>query len=175
MNGRKAIGRELLYEGKVVKFVKYSTEISGRKIANDIVEHPGAVVIVPMTTDRCIVMVKQFRLATKDELIELPAGTIEKNESPENCAMRELTEETGYVARKMERSLEFFVAPGYSNEKIIMYRAQDVLLCDTQKQDEDESIEVLTVKLDEALRLIRNGKIRDAKTIIGLYALALKQ
>jgi ADP-ribose pyrophosphatase len=137
----------------------------------DVVRHPGSAVIVPVFADGTVALVKQYRHPTVRYLLEIPAGTLDEGEKPEVGAARELEEELGVVAAKMEKLSEFFVSPGFCEEKMWVYLATE-LTETSQRLDEDEVIEVVRLSLTEALEMISDGEIEDAKTIIGLMLAA---
>lgn len=139
-----------------------------RKVALEILRHPGAALIVPFISDKEIILLKQFRPVIEDYLYELPAGTLEKGESPLSCARREIREETGYSARRFSFLGEIFPVPGYSTEKISIYKAQDLSKDRGVSLDKDEFIRSFVIAKDKARGLIKRGKIRDAKTICAL-------
>jgi len=137
----------------------------------DVVRHPGSAVIVPVFADGTVALVKQYRHPTVRYLLEIPAGTCVQGQKPEGGAARELEEELGVVAGKMEKLSEFFVSPGFCEEKMWVYLATE-LTETSQRLDEDEVIEVVRMTLTEALEMISDGEIEDAKTIIGLMLAA---
>jgi len=137
----------------------------------DVVRHPGSAVIVPVFADETVALVKQYRHPAVRYLLELPAGTLNKDERPEVGAARELEEELGYVAGKLEKLNEFFVSPGFCEEKMWVYLATE-LSQTQQKLDEDEVIEIVRISFSEALEMITDGEIEDAKTIVGLMLAA---
>jgi len=128
------------------------------------IEHPGAVVILPFLENDKIVMIRNFRVAINQELWELPAGTLEKNEAPLHTAHRELEEETGYVAKIMDPLPHFYTSPGINNEIMFPFIARD-LTATAQHLDEGEQIKIELLSWKEILQLIHSGAIRDAKTI----------
>ena len=142
----------------------------GLQGTREVVEHPGASVIIPLLDNNHVLLVKQYRYAIGRELLEIPAGTLNDGELPEVCAKRELQEETGYACDKLEKVLECYVAPGYSTEKIHFYLARG-LSRTRQSLDEDERITVVQLSITEALSRIRNGEICDAKTVCALFRL----
>ncbi|HEY3282004.1 MAG TPA: NUDIX hydrolase [Armatimonadota bacterium] len=161
-----------IYQGRMISLRSDRVRLpDGSESRRDVVEHRGAVTIVPMLPDGQVVMVRQFRLAAGSILLELPAGTRDPDEDAEVCARRELTEETGYRAGRMEKLFEAFMAPGYSSELIHFYLAQDLDLAE-QATDEDEFVEVVQLPLSEAIRQASEGELRDAKTIAGLLVAA---
>ena len=137
----------------------------------EVVHHPGSAVILPAFDDGTIALVRQYRHPAIKYLLELPAGTLNRNEQPEAGAARELEEELGVVAGKLEKLCEFFVSPGFCEEKMWLYLATD-LHETAQRLEEDEMIEVVRVPVDRALQMITDGEIEDAKTIIGLMLAA---
>ena len=157
-----------VYNGKIINVQKNIVQLpSGGNTIREVVLHNGAVAIIPVIDEENILLVKQFRYPTDKILLELPAGTLNKNENPKSCAKRELEEETGFQAKKFIQILETFVAPGYSNEIMYTFVATD--LYKTQRNlDYDENIEVVKIKVKEVMKLILDGKITDAKTICGI-------
>jgi len=161
------LSREIIYEGRILKLRRERVRLpSGREGLREIVEHVGAVAAVVMRGDGKVVLVRQFRKPLEREILELPAGLIEEGESPEDAIMREIKEETGYRPGKLERLLDFFLAPGFTDARIHLFLASD-LIEDEQSPDEDEQIEVVTLDLDDAISRF-GSEIIDAKTIIGL-------
>ena len=133
----------------------------------EVVVHPGAVCIVALPSPDTVVLVRQYRHATGEELLELPAGTLEKGERPIDTARRELEEETGYQAADLLLLGSFYTAPGFCNELMFLYEARRLTQL-SQRLDADEAIEVTVAHRTEALRMIQDGRIRDAKTLVGL-------
>lgn len=133
----------------------------------EIVRHPGAVVILPFVSERQVCLIRNLRVAVGETLIELPAGTREPDEPPERTAARELLEETGYTAGRLELMTSFFPSPGIMDEQMFLYSAHD-LTAGPHAREAGEQIENLVVTLDEALHMVSNGKIRDGKTLVGL-------
>ncbi len=133
----------------------------------EIVRHPGAVVILPLLDDGRVCLIRNYRIAARKHLIELPAGTMEPPEPPLETARRELIEETGYRCEKLELLHSFFLSPGILDERMHLYRATGLREGETARESGEE-IENLVVPYDEALSMITSGEIEDAKTIIGL-------
>ncbi|HDK26212.1 MAG TPA: NUDIX hydrolase [Candidatus Atribacteria bacterium] len=157
-----------IYRGKVINVRQDKVKLpDGRESLREIVEHPGAVVILALTDDKKIVMIRQFRKPAEEVLWELPAGTIEPGEDLENCARRELEEETGYYPRKIKNIITFFSSPGFCNERLTLFLAED-LEKRNKNEDADEFIKVQLITLDKTLDMVRKNIIRDAKTIIGI-------
>jgi ADP-ribose pyrophosphatase len=140
----------------------------GTKSTREVVEHPGAVAIVPILNNDHILLVRQYRYAIGRDLLEIPAGTLKIAEDPQTAAIRELEEETGYKSERMKKIIEIYMAPGYTTEKIYVYLATNLQKSKT-RLDEDERIEVDPVPFADALRKVRSGEICDAKTVCGLY------
>ncbi len=162
------VSSQTIYEGRKLSLkVDTITLADGQSYKREIVVHPGAVVMVALDDDGNIYLVKQWRRAAGRVLLELPAGTLEKDEAPDITASRELQEEIGLKAGQIEPLGGFFSAPGFSTEYLHLYVARDL----TESQlpaDEHEEIEVLKVSLEEAMRLIEAGEIQDAKSVAGL-------
>ena len=138
--------------------------VPGKIVTREIVRHPGAVVIIPFVSPDKILLIRQFRYAANGDLWEIPAGTLESGEPTINCAKRELEEETGFKASRWKLLARFYPAPGISDELMTLYRA-DGLKTGRKNLDHDEWIEHETVSLAKAARMIRQGVIRDGKTI----------
>jgi len=157
------------YEGRILNLRVDEVQLSdGRSTTREIVEHRGAAAIVPLLGDDRVIFVRQYRYAVSEELLEIPAGTLERGENPEDCAMRELEEETGYKCGEMKKILECYVAPGYSTEKIHFYLAKKLVRSE-MRTEEDERIKVEIMPIGLALDKIHRGEIHDAKTVCGLF------
>jgi ADP-ribose pyrophosphatase len=168
------ISSELIYKGKAVTLRRDVVEQpTGRRASREIIEHPGSVAIVPLLDGgERIVLVRQFRLATGGVMLEIPAGTLQRSEAPEQGARRELEEETGYVAAALEHLFDAFPTPGYSMEMTHYYLATGLEMRQ-QRTDEDEIIRVEVVEIEKAMSWIRSGELRDAKSIAAIaYLLA---
>ena len=142
-----------------------------KSTTREVVEHRGAAAIVPITHDKHVVLVRQYRYAVTANLLEIPAGTLEHGETPEQCATRELEEETGYRCNEIKKIMEFFTVPGYSTETIHVYLAKGLTRSE-MRTEEDEQIEVEMLPIDRALEKVRSGEIRDAKSICALFRVA---
>lgn len=156
------------YEGRTINLRVDEVELaSGRRTRREVVEHPGAVAIVAWDGAR-VAMVRQWRHATGETLLELPAGTREPNEPPETTARRELAEEVGRAAAAWRRGPVFYTAPGFCTELMHLYCATE--LTDTSAAaDDDEELEPAWLSLAQALAAIDDGSVRDAKTIVGVW------
>ncbi|MBS7656243.1 NUDIX hydrolase [Candidatus Bathyarchaeota archaeon] len=164
----EVVSSKIIYEGKILKVKLDKVKLPNSYITvREIVEHPNAVALIPITSDGKIIMVNQYRHSAKEVLLELPAGTIENGEQPEECAKRELLEETGYEAKELKRLFSCYLAPGYSTEFIHIFLAKN-LIYKEQKPEFDEQIKVVELNLKDALRKIEEGEIKDAKTICSL-------
>lgn len=139
----------------------------GKVRSREVVRHSGAVTVLPIVDNNHICLIRNWRVAVEETLIEIPAGTLEPNEDPAECARRELIEETGYRAGKIEFVQEFFLSPGILDEKMQLFMAKDLAPGETALEP-GERIENLIVTWDEALKLIREGTIRDAKSLAGI-------
>jgi len=157
-----------VYSGRVVG-VTVETIIfpNGKEATREVVRHPGAVAMVPLLSPGKVVLIKQFRYSTGKALWEIPAGTIEAGETPLACAHRELAEEIGYRAQRMEALGGFYTSPGFCNEFIHLFAAVGLEPAQAQ-HDMDEQLEAHVLSLDEAMQMLQSGEIIDAKTIIGL-------
>lgn len=169
----KTIETERIYEGRVINLrVDTVTLPNGRTSKREIIEHRGAVAIVPIINDHQVVLVRQFRQSAGRVLLEIPAGGLEPDEEPADCACRELSEETGFYPNRLTEMFYSYLAPGYSTEKLYTFLAED-LISKRSASDTDEFLETVTVNLEDAIGMIRSGEIADAKSICGLL-LALR-
>ena len=166
----KTVSSRLIYRGRNFCFKSDEVELpDGRRTRRDIIEHPGAVAIIPILSDGRLILVRQYRYAVHRELLEIPAGTLEEGEEPLECAMRELREETGHEAGRMEWLMRCYMAPGYSSELIDFYVASDLRRVEADAEP-DESIEVEVLGFDEVAEMIEENVIEDAKTVTGILA-----
>ncbi len=166
-NFEKVSEKELL-QGKIFTVEEHKYIAPDKKEHKyDIVKHNGAVAIVPMINGK-IVLTKQYRPAAGDVVFEIPAGKLEKDEVPLDCAKRELLEETGLLARNIKKLTSFYSAIGFCTEIIHLYLVDDVLNA-LQQLDEDEFIELYKFSVDEIIEMIEKGEIIDAKTILAVY------
>ena len=141
----------------------------GKTYQREVIRHPGAVVLLPLIDSDTVVLIENQRPTVGQLLLELPAGTREKDEPPETTAARELVEETGYSAKTLELVHEFYSAPGICDELMHLYVARDLTKGDHQREATEE-IENRIATRSEITRWISEGRIRDAKTLVGLYA-----
>lgn len=173
--GYSLIASETVFEGKVFKVrVDRVRRPSGQTMRVDTVEHGGAVTLVPVDGSGHVWFVRQYRHPPAEVLLELPAGTLERGEDPKASAIRECQEEIGMKAGHLEELGEFFLAPGYSTEFMVVYLAED-LSPSPLAPDEDEDLLVERVPLTEVPVLIADGAIRDAKSLAGLLLLQIRR
>jgi ADP-ribose pyrophosphatase len=162
------IEKQVLYRGKKIQLeVHRLADQNGKEHRREIVRHPGAVVILPVLPDGQIVLIKNHRYTVGEVLIELPAGTLEKDEDPMNCAGRELLEETGFLAGRIRPIASFYSSPGVMTEKLYSFAAYDLEKKQTALE-EDEEIEIMPVDFSDAIELVSTGQIKDGKTIATL-------
>lgn len=163
----KIISTETIYEGRVFD-VRIARICEGEnEYSREIVAHHGSAVIVPVFADNTVALVRQYRHAAKKYLLEIPAGTLEENESPEEGAKREVEEEIGAAAGKVEKLTEFFVSPGFLTEKMYVFLATDLRETE-QNLDKDEFLSIEKFTFPQIFELIKNGEIEDAKTMVGV-------
>ena len=164
----KQINSQRKYQGKKLALDELSLEIDTKKVDIPVVRHPGAVVILPITNQGEILLIKQFRHPLEEFLLELPAGTLENGEDKLLCAKREIVEETGFSASTWSELGELVPAPGFCDEIQYCFIAKD-LSPDFADKDLDEIIEPVSLSLSEIKKLISEFKIIDAKTIALIY------
>lgn len=159
---------ETAFSGKLIDVRRDTVRLpNGRTATREIVEHPEVVAILPLLDDGRIVMVRQYRKAVDRILLEVPAGGIDGEESPEDAVRREMKEETGYAVGEMERLTAFYTSPGFTTEYMYLYRAGR--LTPGEPTEENDELEVLHVSIDEARRRARDGEIVDAKTLLAVW------
>ncbi|EGQ4427328.1 NUDIX hydrolase [Staphylococcus pseudintermedius] len=169
----KTISKESIYKGKIIEIEKHKVSLPNNETAyREVVKHNGAVAICALTPDQQVILVKQYRKALEQELLEIPAGKLEPGEDRESAAMRELEEETGYKAKKLTLIGEVYGTPGFSNEKISVYFA-DNLVEGKVNLDEDEFVEKVLYSLDDVKKAVEARTIEDAKTFIAFQHLLL--
>jgi len=160
-----------IFRGRVFSVTVDTIREGNKTYEREVVHHPGSAVIVPIFADGSIALVRQYRHPAVRFLLEAPAGTLKPGEVPEEGAARELEEELGIVAGCLEKLSEFFVSPGFCEEKMWVYLATE-LTETSQRLEDDEIIEVVKVPFSQALSMITTGEIEDAKTIIGIMLAA---
>lgn len=164
----KTMKSEKVYEGKILNLRVDTVEMPDKKYSKrEIVEHPGGVAILALTDEGRVPMVKQYRKAIEDYLLELPAGKLEYGEDPLECAKRELKEETGYVTEDIVLLGELYSSPGFLTEKIYIFLAQE-LKAGPQDLDEGEYLEVEEISLKHLIDMTIKCELRDSKTVTGI-------
>ncbi|MFO0774991.1 MAG: NUDIX hydrolase [Nitrospiraceae bacterium] len=159
-----------IYKGRVVHLHVDTVLLpNGVTVDLEVIRHPGAAAVVPLKSDGTVVLIKQFRHATGGFIYEIPAGKLNPGEAPLACAERELEEEIGYRAGRLDLLSSIYTAPGFTDEIIHIYRGTD-LKRGQQHLDRDEVLEVVEMPLAEAIQMIQRGEIQDAKTIVGLQS-----
>ncbi|HEX3253871.1 MAG TPA: NUDIX hydrolase [Pyrinomonadaceae bacterium] len=167
----KILNSQKVFEGRVFNVTVDTVSEGEITYQREVVHHNGSAVIVPIFDDGTVALVKQYRHPAVRYLLEAPAGTLAKGERPEIGAARELKEELGLVAARLEKLSEFFVSPGFCEEKMWVYLATE-LSQGEQALEADEILEVVRLPIADALEMITSGEIEDAKTIIGLILAA---
>ena len=162
------LNSEIVYPGRAFTIRRDTLRLpDGHETRFDIVEHPGSVVILPIDDQGNLLFVRQYRHAAGLDLLELPAGTLDKGEAPNACASREVREETGMAAEKMEHLGGFYLAPGYATEYMHVYLATG-LHSDPLEADADEFLTVEVIPLGQALEMASHGQIPDAKSLAAI-------
>lgn len=160
--------KKKIFAGKLLNLFVKKERLPGGYLAHlEVIEHPGAVLIVPIMNNKKVIFIRQFRPVINSYIWELPAGTLNKNESPLKCAKRETKEEIGYAAKEWKRIGHIYPAPGYTTEKIIIFKARGLKKV-RHKKELDEVIRPNVFSEKEIKRLLRSGRIVDAKTICAL-------
>lgn len=167
------LARRTVYRGRVVDVhvdtVRIEAHGETRETEYDVVHHPGAASFVPLFEDGTVALIRQLRYAVGGEILEIPAGSLGAGETFEACAEREIEEEIGWRARRWTPLATFYTTPGFSDEEMRLFLAEDLEPGEADP-DEDEHLEVVRIPLTEALARIASGEIHDAKTILGLFA-----
>lgn len=157
-----------IYKGRVVDLMLERADLpNGRSVELEIIRHPGAAAVVPLQEDGRVVVIRQYRHAVGGMIYEIPAGRLERDEDPLDCARRELAEEVGQRAERWERLGSIWTTPGFTDEKIHIFLARGLRPV-AQALEQDEVIEVEEHPLKELIEMIRRGEIMDGKTICGL-------
>jgi len=167
MDGKK-LSSESIYSGQVVDLSLDRVALSsGSTVSLELIRHPGAAAVVPLDSDGCVILVDQYRYATGGRLLEVPAGKLDAGEAPEDCAIRELEEETGYRSGRLEALGWIWTTPGFTDEKIWLFVARD-LVHHTATPQPDELLEVVRMPFDDAVAAASDGRISDGKSICAL-------
>jgi len=171
----KTVSSNKIFAGKIIKlFVDEVLLPNGQHSKREIVKHPGAVATIAVTKDEKLVLVKQYRKALEKITLEIPAGKLEAGEEPVACARRELEEETGYRAKKMKPLYSFYTSPGFADEMIHLFWAEE-LEQGRVNPDQDEFVDLVELTMDECFAAIEAQQICDAKTILAVQLWKLKE
>ncbi|MFN3653880.1 MAG: NUDIX hydrolase [Candidatus Nitrosotenuis sp.] len=165
--------KKTIYDGKILGLSIYDITVRGRKIKREIVEHRGAAAILAFDENGKVILVKQHRFG-HGYILEVPAGTLDRGESPKHCAFREIQEETGYRAAKLTHLLTYYPSIGYNKEAIHCFVAKGLKKVSGQALDEDEIMSVVKIDLKRLIGMIKAGKIIDSKTICAVLTYAAK-
>ena len=162
----KTIQSDLKYKGRIITLQVDEVLLpNGKKSNREIVKHPGAVAVIALTKDKKLILVEQYRKALERSIIEIPAGKIEPGEPPEETALRELEEETGYTTDKLQYIQSFATSPGFADEIIHLYFAENIEKMEQPSSlDEDEFVELMSVSMEEMGELVSSKRVFDAKT-----------
>ena len=159
---------EKIFSGRLIDLYFDHIELpNGKSSTREWIKHPGAVCIIPILPNGNLCLIRQYRYGPRAEFIEIPAGKLDVGEDPLVCAKRELEEEIGYIAGKLTFLTNIHPAIGFSNEKMWVYLAEDLILS-KQSLDQDEFLELYPIPVNKAIDLIYEGKITDVKTVIGI-------
>jgi ADP-ribose pyrophosphatase len=164
----KTLSEKHIYSGKIINVDSLEVLLpDGKKATRDIITHPGASVVVPISDNDEVYMVRQFRKPIEQETLEVPAGKLDPGEEPIDCAKRELTEETGLTAKKVKHLISVYSTPGFSNEILHIYAAMDLTEGEAHA-DEDEFISSERIPVKKLVDMVLNHEITDSKTVIGV-------
>ena len=162
-----------VYQGKILGLSVYEGEIEGRQVKREVIEHRGAAAILAFDEQRKVILIKQHRFP-HGYVLEIPAGTLEPNEDPINCAFREFTEETGYNADKMTHLVSYYPSIGYNSEIIHCYVASGITKVADLKLDDDEILSAVKLDIKDVHKMILAGEIQDSKTICAVLTYMTK-
>jgi len=170
MNNFKIKKSEILFKGKVfdIKLDEIEYDSSGNNGRREVVLHPGGAVVLPVTDAGKIIFVRQFRYPFQEWVLELPAGKLDPGEDPQTCATRELTEETGYTACKITKLGYIYTTPGFCNEILHIYLAENLTPGNHAREEGEEGMQIIELTIDEVKNKISNGELVDAKSISGV-------
>lgn len=173
----KTLNSETIYQGKIIDLQVDEVQLpNGKTSKRELIKHPGAVAVIALTPEGKIVMVEQYRKALEKSIVEIPAGKLEPGEEPIITAARELEEETGYGCETLEHLISFYTSPGFADELVHLYIAKDITRIEEARElDEDEFVDLIEVTMEEALGLIKEKRIYDAKTAYAVQYLQLQQ
>jgi ADP-ribose pyrophosphatase len=166
--GFETLQRQTIFEGKVVRLYVDKVKLpNGKEAEREVIKHSGAVGMVALDGEGWIFLVRQYRHATGEDLLEIPAGKLSPGEAPVDCARRELMEEVGFGAGEWLELSSFYTSPGFSDEMLYLYLGRN-LEKGQAHPDEDEFLEVIHVPLEEALAMVARNEIRDSKSVAGI-------
>ncbi|MDY0396513.1 NUDIX hydrolase [Virgibacillus halophilus] len=173
----KTLSTEQIYSGKIVHLQVDKVMLPDGKIATrELIKHPGAVAVIAINDDNKLILVEQYRKPCERTLVEIPAGKLEQGEDPKQAAVRELEEETGYVAKELKYITSFYSSPGFADELLHIYFTDKLVKSDDPREaDEDEFVEVLELSLQEAKQYAAIQKICDAKTNYAVLYLEMQE
>nr|WP_170109725.1 NUDIX hydrolase [Melghirimyces profundicolus] len=165
----KTLNSRIIFEGRLIRVQLDEVELpDGNTSTRELVKHPGAVTVMAVTEENRMVFVRQYRKPLEKEILEIPAGKLEPGEDPEECARRELEEETGYKAKALKHVVSMYTSPGFADERLHLYEARG--LAEGQfRPDSEEFVERVELTLEEAFERMAAGEICDAKTVTALY------
>lgn len=164
----KFLDSKKVFDGNLLTVYCDHVELpNGKKASREFIRHPGAVAVVPITPDGRIALVRQYRYPIGATMLEVPAGKLDKGEAPDDCARRELEEETGYVAHNLRHLSSMYTTPGFTDEMIHLYIADELTLA-KQCPDEDEFLDVEIYTKEEVKKMINDGTINDGKSMLAL-------
>jgi ADP-ribose diphosphatase len=163
----KTLDRRNVFKGKVIDLSVDTVIFPKQQVEMERINHPGGAAVVPLLSDESVILIKQYRYCIGDTIWEIPAGRLEPDENPLDCAKRELVEEVGFKATNVQKLTEIYSAPGYCNEVIYIFLATE-LVPDKQKLEDDEIIKVVKLPFAKAIEKVKTGEITDAKTVVGL-------
>ncbi len=166
--------KKKIFEGKILGLSVYDGIIEGRKVKREMIEHRGAAAMLAFDEDNKVILVKQHRYP-HGFVLEIPAGTLERDEKPLKCAFRELEEETGYRAKKMTPLISYYPSIGYNTEIIHCFVATGLKKIADLSLDDDEILSVVKISMKRLIGMIKSGKIQDSKTICAVMTYAVKK
>lgn len=164
----KCLNSTVAFEGNLLTVHCDKVELpNGKQAGREFIRHPGAVAVVPITQDGHVVLVRQYRYPIGKAILEVPAGKLDKGENPDDCVRRELEEETGYIAHSIRKLSSIYTTPGFTDEVIHLYVAEDLTLA-KQCPDEDEFLDVEVHSKEQIKAMMQEGTINDAKSMLAL-------
>lgn len=164
----KTLSKNYVYRGRIINVRNDDALLpNGKPCQREVVEHGGGACVLAIDDDRNCYLVRQYRYPYGEETLEIPAGKLDLGEDPKKCALRELTEETGLIATDVDLLCKMYPTPGYSSEIIYIYQAKE-FTSGIANPDEDEFLNIVKIPINKALAMIKEGKIKDAKTIVAL-------